>query len=264
MKHSNTYLNCPRINQLQFIAFLLQHILDVYLLSDGNCNSLFGLPTELCFEPTQTMDDVISNVWCCGLTWRCTPFEAIGIWSVILFYSSILIVTCVHFMILRNDAITTSSSRQRATRESDDDDFGLLIWLVIYFFTFTLGCLLWAVNPLWVHPIQIWQIQILGSAVLVLCFCLFIKVHIDMGDTWYPIPNAPPELVTHGIFRYARHPMYAIFIWAAISTLLATLNWVIAWCVVGTVMVTLRRIKTEELLLIELFGERYVEYQRLF
>ena len=54
--------------------------------------------------------------------------------------------------------------------------------------------------------------------------------------------------------------MYAIFIWAAISTFLATLNWVITLCVFGTVMVTLPRIKTEELILIELFGERYVEY----
>ena len=56
--------------------------------------------------------------------------------------------------------------------------------------------------------------------------------------------------------------MYAIFLWGAIGTLLATLNWLIAWCVFGSVLVTLRRIPTEERILTELFGERYLQYCR--
>ena len=55
--------------------------------------------------------------------------------------------------------------------------------------------------------------------------------------------------------------MYAIFVWDTIGTFLATLNWVIAWCVSGIVMVTLGRIKTEERILLGLFGESYVEYR---
>ena len=57
-------------------------------------------------------------------------------------------------------------------------------------------------------------------------------------------------------------PMYAAFLWAAVGTLLATLNWLIAWCVFGLVLLTLRRIETEERILIELFGARYLEYRR--
>lgn len=56
--------------------------------------------------------------------------------------------------------------------------------------------------------------------------------------------------------------MYAIFLWAAVGTLLATLNWLIAWCVFGLVLVTLRRIETEERILVDLFGARYLEYRR--
>ena len=55
--------------------------------------------------------------------------------------------------------------------------------------------------------------------------------------------------------------MYAVFVWATIGTLLATLNWLFAWCVSGLVMLTLRRIETEERILIGLFGARYLEYR---
>ena len=56
--------------------------------------------------------------------------------------------------------------------------------------------------------------------------------------------------------------MYAVFLWAAIGTLLATQNWLIAWIVSGVVVLTTRRIETEERILIELFGAQYVEYRR--
>ena len=67
---------------------------------------------------------------------------------------------------------------------------------------------------------------------------------------------------THGVFAWARHPMYAVFLWAFVGTLLATLNWLVAWIVTGLVFVTLRRIETEERILISLFGAEYLEYMR--
>ena len=56
--------------------------------------------------------------------------------------------------------------------------------------------------------------------------------------------------------------MYAVFLWAFVGTLLATLNWLVAWIVFGTVLVTLRRIEKEERILIELFGGEYHAYRR--
>lgn len=211
-------------------------------------------------------EEIISTMWCCGLAWRCTTSEAIGIWSVILFYSSIAIVSVVHVAMLqsrRHEAVGENTTPNNNSGYSYyDDDFGFLLALLVYFFTFAAGCLVWVINPHWVHPLQIWQIQILGSVVMFICLFLFVRVHIEMGDNWYPIPNTPPQLVTNGVFRYARHPMYAIFIWASIGTMLATLNLVITWCVSGIVLVTLPRIKTEERILVDFFGDRYIEYQR--
>lgn len=114
-----------------------------------------------------------------------------------------------------------------------------------------------------VHPVQNWLIQLVGSAIMVICTVLFIIVHIDMGDNWSPVPEQKEnhQLVTHGIFRFARHPMYAVFLWAAIGTLLATLNWLFAWCVSGSVGFVMRRIETEEEILINIFGDQYREYR---
>jgi protein-S-isoprenylcysteine O-methyltransferase Ste14 len=56
--------------------------------------------------------------------------------------------------------------------------------------------------------------------------------------------------------------MYAVLLWASISTLLATLNWLIAWCLFGAVIVTFRRIETEERILLELYGDQYLEYRQ--
>ena len=56
--------------------------------------------------------------------------------------------------------------------------------------------------------------------------------------------------------------MYAVFLWAALATLLATLNWVIAWCVFGSVVIAVRRIETEERMLVDLFGRHYLEYRQ--
>lgn len=202
-------------------------------------------------------EDRISAAWCCGLAgWECTPYEAAGIWSVILFYLSVLVVSGVHLAMLNGHVAETSSLSDGESSEY------LFIALPIYFFTFVIGCLLWVLNPRWAHPLQVGEVQLLGAIFMVICTLVFLKAHVDMGDTWYPMPNAPPRLVTRGVFRFARHPLYAIFIWATIGTLLATLNWVIAFCVSGLVMVTLGRIKTEERMLVRLFGERYVEYQR--
>ncbi|CAB9523793.1 Protein of unknown function (DUF1295) [Seminavis robusta] len=211
-------------------------------------------------------EQLSSGLWCFGLTWRCTLSEAIGLWSVLLFYMTICLVSLIHVLLLPNTTRSTATRAARASSSSsDNDDVKLLVTLVLYFFIFAAGCLLWVLsntNGTLVHPIQNWQVQLVGSILLLPCALAFVKIHIDLGDNWYPIPDQPPQLVTHGIFRYARHPMYAVFLWSVLGTLLATLNWVIAWCVSGIVWVTLPRIPIEEQILSNVFGVDYLHYQQ--
>ena len=212
-------------------------------------------------------DDEVSIWWCLGDTWRCTPAEAIGIWSVIFFWSTMFIGTVIHGVIQhqtgtveRNDEAT-----RRHVAANEGEEWVMLCSFMIWFFSFAAGCLLWvAAGVRWVHPVQMWQVQLLGSAILVGCALLFIRAHIDMGENWSPEAEqkARHQLVTHGTFRWARHPIYAVFLWAFVGTLLATLNWLIALCVFGAVLMVLRRIETEERILISLFGSQYTEYRR--
>jgi protein-S-isoprenylcysteine O-methyltransferase Ste14 len=213
------------------------------------------------------MDDEIIPGWCLGLTWRCTPAESIGLWSVVLFYATLLVATVVHGVAQNYSG--TAARNQEATRRHTSSNGGnevvMLCMIMCYFFSFTAGCLLWVTAGVhWVHPVQIPSVQICGSAILNGCTILFILSHIHLGENWSPEPEQKlrHELVTHGVFRWCRHPMYAVILWAAVGTLLATLNWVIAWCVFGSVLVMLSRIETEERILVELFGGRYLEYRQ--
>ena len=113
------------------------------------------------------------------------------------------------------------------------------------------------------HPFQCWQIQLVGSAILVACVFLFVLVHVNLAENWSPEPEqkASHALVTHGVFRWARHPMYAVFLWASIGTLLATLNWVVCLAYVVATAWQLQRIPEEERILTSLFPEEYPEYR---
>lgn len=216
-------------------------------------------------------NDEVAMYWCLGLTWRCTRSEMIGIWSVLFFYTSALLITFIHLLANpTSNAISSSrASPPPATayshRRTNDDDYKSLCMLLGYFFTFVLGCLLWVtVGVQAVHPVQIWQVQLLGVGLLMLCTVLFAISHLNMGDNWSPVPERKDnhQLVTAGLFRFARHPMYAILLWATVGTLLATLNWLIAWIVLGFAGFTIRRIETEEHIMVELFGDRYKEYRQ--
>ena len=213
------------------------------------------------------LNEEISFHWCLGLCGdKCTPSEAMGLWSVLLFYATILLVTLLHSVWQHQngtaEALTTSTTNSSADQ---NNEWAMLLALVMYFFTFAAGCLVWALGGTpWVHPFQMWPVQFLGSALLGICLIVFVTVHVQLGQNWSPIPEqkAQHQLVTDGIFAQARHPMYAVFLWAAIGTLLATINWVITCSVSGIVLVTLSRIQQEERILTRVFGERYLDYQR--
>jgi len=206
-------------------------------------------------------EELSSSSQCLGLTFRCTPSESIGIWSVVVFYSTVFMATVVHSFLKNNHV----ESRRRISHNSHyGDELRMLCLLLVYFFTFAAGCLVWVLGGVrYVHPIQVWQVQLLGSAILMICSVLFIVVHMDLGESWSPIPEMLEghKLVTTGLYAWARHPMYAVFLWAVIGTFLATLNWLIAWCVSSSVMLTLMRIPVEERYMFELFGREYAEYR---
>lgn len=65
-----------------------------------------------------SFDDPIGLWWClgttCRCTVRCTPSEAIGIWSVLGFYTTVLTATIIHGMAQHSSG--TVGRNEQATR----------------------------------------------------------------------------------------------------------------------------------------------------
>ena len=135
-------------------------------------------------------DDEITLGWCLGATWRCTVSEASGLWSVLLFYTTVLMTTVVHGIVQHQTgtAARSEAATRRHTGADVGEDLGFVCWLVIYFFSFAAGCLLWATGGVrWVHPVQLWQLQLIGTAILVACVFLYIAAHVHLGANWSPM-----------------------------------------------------------------------------
>ena len=72
-------------------------------------------------------------------------------------------------------------------------------------------------------------------------------------------------LVTTVLFAWARHPMYAVFLYVPLSVYLATLSPVLALTFLFVLVLTLictNRIPEEEGILVGLFGDEYREYRQ--
>ena len=70
-------------------------------------------------------------------------------------------------------------------------------------------------------------------------------------------------LVTSGVYRFSRHPMYANFLWSVPGLALALLCWTIPLAYLCFFLfLVLTRLPQEEHILEREFGEAYREYQR--
>jgi protein-S-isoprenylcysteine O-methyltransferase Ste14 len=92
---------------------------------------------------------------------------------------------------------------------------------------------------------------------------LFWRTHRELGRNWSVSLEVRDkhELITGGVYRYVRHPMYsAFFLWAVAQCLLLP-NWVAGISgLIGFGILYSFRIGREERLMLEAFGEQYRAY----
>jgi len=70
-------------------------------------------------------------------------------------------------------------------------------------------------------------------------------------------------LVTHGPYQWVRHPMYTSLYMMVIAWLLVSANWVIGLPgLIGLTAIVINRVRAEEQLMIELFGDQYRVYMQ--
>ena len=106
-------------------------------------------------------------------------------------------------------------------------------------------------------------VGILGVAVFAVALWLFGKSHADLGRNFSPTLEVREEhtLVTHGVYRSVRHPMYAAqWLWGVSQALLLQ-NWVAGFSGLAlSALLYLLRIPREERMMIEHFAEKYRSY----
>lgn len=104
-----------------------------------------------------------------------------------------------------------------------------------------------------------------GAFIFILAIFILWKSHADLGLNFSPKLQLRKEhsLVTNGVFKKIRHPMYtAHFLWS-IAQILLLQNWIAGWGFLVTILpLYLARVKEEEKMMLEEFGDQYSSYMR--
>ncbi len=136
--------------------------------------------------------------------------------------------------------------------------FGLILWF---------SPLIYLLNPNWMAWSKIglpdsvrWAGVMLGVVCVFGIYWLFSS--IGSGITPTSATRKEHKLVTHGIYRYIRHPLYTIGSSLFISFGMMADNWFIALAGILAFIAMAIRTPKEEANLIEKFGDEYREYMK--
>jgi len=102
-----------------------------------------------------------------------------------------------------------------------------------------------------------------GTVIFAGALLMLWRSHVDLGLNWSPMLEIREEhtLITKGVYKYIRHPMYsAHFLWAIAQVLLLH-NWIAGPAfLVTSVPLYLFRIPLEERMMLDRFPEVYKLY----
>jgi protein-S-isoprenylcysteine O-methyltransferase Ste14 len=125
--------------------------------------------------------------------------------------------------------------------------------------------LIWVVSPAFsfaeyrLRPTPL----VAGSACLVAGLWLFYRTHADRGRLWSVTLEVRENhrLITQGVYRRVRHPMYAALLLYSIGQLLAVPNWIAGPSyLVSFGILFAFRVRVEEQMMVDVFGDAYVTY----
>jgi protein-S-isoprenylcysteine O-methyltransferase Ste14 len=115
---------------------------------------------------------------------------------------------------------------------------------------------------LWDHALPAWA-GVLGVCLAAACLWLLWHCHGALGPSWTSRVELHHghALVTHGIYRYIRHPIYGmLLLWGAAQFLLLQ-NWIAGPSgLVFALAFYLARVRREEAMMLDRFGDSYRAY----
>ncbi len=128
-----------------------------------------------------------------------------------------------------------------------------------------IGGTAYLIDPAWMiwssMPLPVWLrwigVGIGGGAGLLLIWTMQ-SIGLNLTDT--VVTRKVHSLITHGPYRFVRHPLYVAALLTAVAFSLAAANWFILLAGLLAFALLARRVKTEEAFLIERFGDDYRAY----
>jgi protein-S-isoprenylcysteine O-methyltransferase Ste14 len=179
--------------------------------------------------------------------------------SVIVFFVGMFI-----YLAIRTSFKRKLSGKPKAVNKSSNADMSLVLLVglsqigIPALFT-ALPMFVWA-N----HSISV--LTALAGGALMLCgLWLFWRSHVDLGENWSVSLELEQKhrLVTIGVYRLIRHPMYASFFLMALAQAALLPNWISGFAAFFAVsLLYIIRKPHEEAMMLSHFGLEYETYMR--
>ena len=132
-------------------------------------------------------------------------------------------------------------------------------WVVGQFIIMAVILILGATDP-YRTPAQFWQIAVAVALMIdALVIGYFAFAHLGRNLTPFPKPKDDGELVTTGIYKYVRHPIYVAVIVASTGYAIYQSSWLSGICVVALAIWFELKSRQEEVFLRQRFRE-YTDY----
>ncbi len=112
------------------------------------------------------------------------------------------------------------------------------------------------------YPFTVVQL-VLGTAVFLASLWLFRRTHKDLGKNWSVTLEIKEKhrLITEGVYRHVRHPMYSAFFLWALAQLILIPNAIAGPAgFVGFGILFFFRVGQEERMMLDTFGDEYRAY----
>ncbi|MBT5705367.1 MAG: isoprenylcysteine carboxylmethyltransferase family protein [Verrucomicrobia bacterium] len=178
--------------------------------------------------------------------------------------NALFLVALVVYVAIRNHFMTRLKFAETEVNAIDTSDRILVFFIAL---TVILLPVVYLLSPFFGfadYSVPL-AIRSLGIVVLAISLWVFWRSHVDLGTNWSPSLEVRKghRLVTSGIYRRVRHPMYSsIWLWA-LGQAMTIPNGLIAWgpMICFSVMY-FRRLPKEERMMRDRFGSEYEAYMK--
>ncbi|MGH7176419.1 MAG: protein-S-isoprenylcysteine O-methyltransferase [Tepidisphaeraceae bacterium] len=156
-------------------------------------------------------------------------------------------------------------NRSRGVKVLKSGKGTLEIWLLTLAWIAFFIPLIWVASPaFWFadYPLRAGPL-IAGITCFVAGLWMFHRSHSDLGTNWSITLELREQhqLITHGVYRRIRHPMYTSLLLYSVGQALVIPNWVAGPSYLIAIAILFAfRVRAEERMMLDQFGDAYAEY----